>query len=304
MSCTGDTFGYITHSTINVGDDFQAIAAKRFLPADAIPIHRELISEFNHHSPVRVVVSGWFMQEGASYWDLPGAPPERSWPPSPQVDPLFISLHLTQTFHATVFAPSSVEYLRAHAPVGARDMGTLEALCERDIPCYFSGCLTLTLPSTPTRRRDVIYLVDLDAATTGYIRSRTRTPIVELTHGKPILALLTPEHRLQYAEHVLGLYRAAKCVVTTRLHAALPCLAFGTPVLMLPAGTKGCINPRCTGLIEHLPHGSTEELVHGELDYDFDDPPPNPTSYLALRESMSRTMTEWVSHAASEAAHA
>jgi hypothetical protein len=288
-----DVFGYISHSTINVGDDFQSIAAKRFLPGPALPVDREFIAEFTHSSRVRTVVSGWFMHQAGGYWELPVAPPAKSWPPSPVIDPLFISLHLTETFQATAFAPENVEYLRAHAPIGARDLFTLEALRDHGIPSYFSGCLTLTLPSAPTQRRDIIYLVDVDARGAQYVRSRTRSRVAELTHGRPVLPLLRPAHRLLYAEHVLGLYRSAKCVVTTRLHAALPCLASGTPVLMLSSDTKGWPNARFGGLVEHLWHGSTEELLSGELGYDFDDPPPNPITHLPLRQDLCAKMRAW-----------
>ena len=296
-----DTFGYISHSTINVGDDIQSIAAKRFLPDPAVPVDREFIAEFTHPSPLRVVVSGWFMHQQGSYWDLAVPAPATSWPPSVSVEPFFISLHLTETFHATVFSSEHVGYLRAHAPIGARDLYTLEALRGHGIPSYFSGCLTLTLPRTATVRRDVIYLVDVDDASRRYIESRTRSPVAVLTHGRPILPLLTPEHRLRYAEYILSLYRSAKCVVTTRLHAALPCLAFETPVLMLSSQTRGWINPRFSGLVEHTRHGSDEELCSGELDYDFDDPPANPTTYLPLRDALVTTMTAWAGQPATAA---
>ena len=38
----------------------------------------------------------------------------------------------------------ALDYMRAHAPVGARDLKTLEKLLERNVPTYFAACLTLT----------------------------------------------------------------------------------------------------------------------------------------------------------------
>ncbi len=200
-----DTFGYISHSTINVGDDFQSIAARQFLPEHAVAVDREFIAEFAHRSRVRVVVSGWFMHQAGSYWDLSIAPPQRSWPPACAIDPLFISLHLTQTFHETVFASGNLDYLQRHAPIGARDFYTLDALQRHDVPSYFSGCLTLALPGKTTPRRDVIYAVDVDDAALAHITAQTETPVHVLTHGKPILQLLRPEHRLQHADYILAL---------------------------------------------------------------------------------------------------
>ena len=82
-------------------------------------------------------------------------------------------------------------------------------------------------------------------------------------------------------------------MVTTRLHAALPCLAFQTPVLVLPGGQKGVVNPRFGGLAEHMWHCSTDELTAGEAHYDFDNPPDNPTTYLPIRENLEKAMTTW-----------
>lgn len=287
------TFGYVSHTTINIGDDIQTIAAKRFLPSCAVPIHREFIHEFSCNSPVKAIINGWFMHINGGYWDLPLPAPEKSWPPSSQIDPFFISLHLTERFHPIVFSEENIDYLKQHGPIGARDFYTLKILQEKNIPSYFSGCLTLTLENNHTERNDLIYLVDLDEETIRYIRSKVSSPIVIVTHGKALLRFLSTEHRLKYAEYVLDLYRKAKCVVTTRLHAALPCLAFKTPVLMLDS-VDGGTEPRFTGLIDHTWHCSRQKLREGGMDYDFDHPPENPITYLPIRENLIKTMTNWV----------
>ncbi len=287
------TFGYVSHSTINIGDDIQTLATKRFLPVSAVPVDREFIHEFRCNSPIKAVVSGWFMHVKEGYWELPFPPPEISWPPSSQIDPFFISIHLTGSFHSIVFSEENIDYLKQHSPIGARDLFTLGILQEKNIPSYFSGCLTLTLENNYTERNDIIYLVDLDEATIRYIQSNVSSPTVIVTHGKPLLQFLCVEHRLKYAECILDLYRKAKCVVTTRLHAALPCLAFKTPVLMLDS-VDGGSEPRFTGLVEHTWHCSRRELCEGGVDYDFDHPPENPSTYLPIRENLIKIMTEWV----------
>ena len=40
-------------------------------------------------------------------------------------------------------------------------------------------------------------------------------------------------------------------------------------------------------------HGSREELINNMLDYDFDSPPPNPTTYRPIRESLAKVMSDW-----------
>ena len=286
--------GYISHSTLNIGDDIQTIAVKRFLPSDAVPIDREFISEFSGDSPVKAVVSGWFMHVKGGHWDLSRSPPEKSWPPSPLIEPFFISIHFNAQIHETLFSEENIEYLKKHGPIGARDLPTLELLQKNNIPSYFSGCLTLTLENTYTERNNVIYLVDLDEETIRYIQSKVSSPVVVVSHGKSLLPFLSTEHRLKYAEYLLDLYRKAKCVVTTRLHAAMPCLAFKTPVLMLDCVNERGFEPRFSGLVEHTWHCSRRELCDGKMDYDFDDPPENPNTHLPMREKLIKMMTDWV----------
>ena len=234
------------------------------------------------------------MHQKGGYWELPIPPPDKSWPPPDIIDPFFISVHFTESFYPTVFSNEGIEYLKKHAPIGARDLVTLRELQKRGIPSYFSGCLTLTLENNCQERNDTIYLVDLDDETIAYIRSKTSSPIVVLTHGQPLLQLLCPEHRLAYSEFFLDRYRRCKCVVTTRLHATLPCLAFNTPVLMISSDRRGTFNDRFTGLVEHSWNCSKEELLNGEINYDFDRPPENPQTHLPIRENLIKIMNEWV----------
>lgn len=286
---------YIVNSGNNIGDDIQSIAIQRFLTGDAVPLEREFVSEFNYNKKINAVISGWFMHDQNGYWDLVRPLPKVGWPPSPAIDPFFISIHFTKTFLSTVFSDENIEYLKRHAPIGARDFFTLNELQKRNIPSYFSGCLTLTLENTHKERNDIIYLVDLDDQCVNYIKSKVKSPVVVLTHGRSILQFLTYEHRLQYAEYILDLYRKAKCVVTARLHAAMPCLAFETPILMIKSVKKASpLDPRFTGLIDHAWSCSKEELCKGEIDYDFDNPPKNPTTYIPIRQNLINIMTEWV----------
>jgi hypothetical protein len=288
------SLGYIVNSTINIGDDIQSIAVKRFLPDHSIPIDREFIHEFFHDSKVNAIISGWFMHQKGGFWEALQPPPEESWPPSLSIDPFFISIHMTGSFLPTVFSQKNIDYLKEHGPIGARDLFTFNELQKRGIPSYFSGCLTLTLENPFTERNDIIYLVDLNPELINYIKSKVSSPVVVITHGKPLLRLLSPKHRLKYAEYILDLYRKAKCVVTTRLHAAMPCLAFQTPMLMISSKTPESVDARFPGLYEHTRHCSEQEILSGEVSYNFDNPPENPTTYLPMRENLIKIMTEWV----------
>ena len=266
---------------------------KRFHPNSAVAVDREFIAEFTDDSTVNCVVSGWFMHQKGGYWELSRNPLDKSWPPPPCINPFFISIHLTGSFLPTVFSEENIDYLREHSPIGARDLYTLNELQKRNIPSYFSGCLTLTLENHCKKRNNIIYLVDVDEDIINYVKSKTTSPVVVLSHGQSILRLLNTEHRLRYTECMLNLYRKAKCVITTRLHAAMPCLAFKTPVLMI-SSYNGGLDARFTGLSNLTHNCSKMELCSDKIKYDFDNPPENPKDYLAIRENLIEIMENWV----------
>lgn len=285
-----DQFGYVSYSTTNIGDDIQALAAKRFLPKNALPIDREYMHYFTHHTPVKTIVNGWFMHSKSS-WYRDGSPPEISWPPSSWIKPFFISIHLNVNSWPLIFSENNIEYLRQHAPIGARDYFTLNALQKRNIPSYFSGCLTLTFEKSNEKRNNIIYAVDVDDSVFKYIQSHTNSKVVKLSHG--IFIQLSNDQRLNYAEKLLDKYRKAKCVVTSRLHACMPCLAFDTPVLLI-ADSVDERHDRFHGLGELAWHCSEEQLLHGEMNYDFDNPSENPKTYIPIRENLIQTIETWV----------
>ncbi|NNM43788.1 MAG: polysaccharide pyruvyl transferase family protein [Chlamydiae bacterium] len=285
-------FGYINYHSYNIGDDIQAIAAKRFLPENSIGIDREFIGVFTNKAKVNTIVNGWYMHTKKYAWyrkDVPA--PEKSWPPSPFIKPIFIAIHFTKDFIPEAFTQEGINYLKEHSPVGARDYQTLKELQKRNIPSYFSGCLTLTLENTCSRRDDIIYAVDIDEECVQFIRSKTKYKVEVLTHIINEKMSLNDKARLQYTEETLEKYKRAKCVITTRLHASMPCLALKTPVLLIDSQN----DPRFDGLRELTRHCSKKELINKRVDFNFDDPPENPKLYIPIRENLIKTLSEWVS---------
>lgn len=284
-------FGYISYSTTNVGDDIQTIAAKQFLPIDSVPVNRELISSFFSQNKVHTIINGWFMhtKDNAWWWATP--PLKKLWPPSANIDPILISIHFTPKFLPIALSDEGIEYLIKHSPIGVRDMYTFNKLQEKNIPSYFSGCMTLTLNSSYPPREEIIYAVDIDSDCLHALQRYTHTKIVQLTHGVPLEEFHNTnyEKRIAYAEKILSQYQKAKCVVTTRLHAALPCLAFETPVLFI-AGSDS----RFGGLKELVRSCNKEEFILGNFDFDFNDPTENSKNYIPIRENLIRIIEDWI----------
>ena len=143
-------FGLLSYHTSNLGDFIQSLAAYRFLPKVDRYIDREALDDAGpiEGKPVKLIMNGWFCHR-----------PDR-WPPSPFINPLLISVHITNNPEPgsemrarELFArsPQVLRYLQEHGPVGARDHDTLAWLRSFGIDTYYSGCLTLTLdrPAVP-----------------------------------------------------------------------------------------------------------------------------------------------------------
>lgn len=116
----------------NIGDYIQSIAAAQFIKKADVYIEREHLHEYSGEK-VKLIMNGWFTHF-----------PE-NWPPSNDIDPLFVSFHIAPRKANALLTPENIKYLKEHAPIGCRDKETETLLKSKDIPAYFSGCLTLTL---------------------------------------------------------------------------------------------------------------------------------------------------------------
>lgn len=283
------TFGCLDYITGNIGDDIQTLSVLPFLPEDPFFVNRELLATADPHTLVHTVLNGWLMHTRKEKNPFIEKLPAKPWPPSSALNPLLISIHFTPTFEPYLSTQESIQYLRAHGPVGCRDLYTQRTLQKLGVPCYFSGCLTLTLERTHTERGNIIYAVDLDHASLKALQKRTSTPIQTLTHIVPHNILYNRTARFELARSLLQKYQSAKCVVTSRLHATMPCLAFNTPVLLIKN-----TDVRFNGLKELVHHCTPRTFKKSPKIYDFDNPPENPQDYLPLRDTLIETVTSWV----------
>lgn len=283
-------FASLKYSTDNIGDDFQGIAAKNFLPENSVLIDREFLNQFNSEEPINTILNGWFMHSKDCCWQSDKKAPTISWPPSDRVNPLLISMHLTPHFFSKVLNDEGIQYLRKYAPVGARDFETLRELEKLGVPSYFSGCLCLTMDNEYRGARNIIYAVDVGKNVIRYIRSKTKNPVIVLTHKVPLQIQYDTKKRLKHAEDLLKKYRTAKCVVTRRLYATMPCLAFETPVLLIADPKKGKFDG--LGRLAHT--CSEKDLINDRIDYDFNNPPDNPKDYIPIRDQLNKIVNDWV----------
>lgn len=273
----------------NLGDEIQTLAALRFLPRVDAWVHRERLDEFTSEIPHKIILNGWFL-------DCP-----EHWPPSPSLRPLIISFHLTRDvvpkFNKSGITPQStilysragLDFLRRHQPIGARDLDTLAQLQSAGLRAYFSGCLTLTLEAPQSaQERANVYAVDVPDQIFSHFAKAYDGPIVRLSHHDTVLEGAA---RFERASTLLRLYAEAKAVVTCRLHCALPCLAFDTPVLFIETAKD---NYRFAGLRELVTHGSVHDVLHDQCEFDLRSPAPNGDEWRSLRDDLVARCTAFM----------
>lgn len=291
-------FGVLYNAAnLNIGDDIQAYAASKFLPSVDYLVDRETISTFRskNDEPVAVIMNAWYMWEK---WH---------WPPSKCIIPHMIGIHYSNHKLANQWEGSPLqfealegigkEYLKAYQPIGCRDYFTRDELQKRGINSYFSGCVTLTLPKMEKKEsnQEYICVVDCDKKVCERIKNMLQNTDMELkviSHKKEVRnPKLSWDERVKRVEELLTLYRNAKCVITNRLHCALPCLAQETPVLLVKAKTDDI---RFSPYYEFLHRTTVKEFLSGDYDYDILHPPLNKTQYIEIREKLIKSCQKFV----------
>lgn len=230
------TWGNLIYDSCNLGDEIQSLAAIGLIPSPKgiIPIHREYLNQNQlsglNSLTIPVLLNGWFTH-------LP-----KNWPPHNSLQPIFIGFHISNPELADF---KHREYYNSLGPIGCRDTTTVNYLEKIGVEAFFSGCPTITLKKPDVERGDSVFIVDahLKSAaghipdTTNLLRSLVPNSILDkatyITHNVKPYQYRWHGYKMKRAIEILKLYAGAKLVITSRLHCALPCLAFGTPCVFL-----------------------------------------------------------------------
>ena len=272
----------------NIGDEIQSLAATNLVGPVHSLVNRDRIDKANVEK--KIILNGWF----SHYTDAPQPVKQMaySWPPHESLRPLFVAFHIADNAAPFLLNPAGLQYLKAQEPIGCRDRHTTELLQRNGIEAYFSGCLTLTLPERAAGgERDYVALCDLppdvEATLSTQLDQAGLKPVIvrHFSDGFPA----DERARFAIAQTYLDFYAGARFVVTSRLHAALPCLAMRTPVLLVRDDPD---NIRFQGLIEllnfELPSAILAQPERG-LEY-IDDVR---CDHLMIRDALIKKVTEF-----------
>ncbi len=147
---------------------------------------------------------------------------------SDKITPIFFGLTLAKD----TLTHKEVEYYKRYEPIGCRDERAYNTMIKYGINAYLGGCLTIALPRRKTsNKQDKIFIVDIPDEAKEFIPSDILKDAVWLTH-----TLYGELEKSPYcmAKDRLKLYSdEAKLVITSLLHASIPCTALGIPVILL-----------------------------------------------------------------------
>ncbi|WP_168414801.1 polysaccharide pyruvyl transferase family protein [Acinetobacter indicus] len=256
----------------NIGDYIQSLAAKQFLPQVDSYVNRECLGQYNGEIS-KIILNGWFTHH-----------PE-TWVPSPQLEPLFVSLHINSSAADRMLSDAGIAYLKKYEPIGCRDHYTVRLLESKGIKAYFTGCLTLTLDSYAKKdsieNDGKIYIVDplygfpnkdrIFTNTKSLVKGIITGDILKINSANNFMSKIFAKNLLEKAEYIkqelpsnkyteaekfklaedlLKKYSTAKLIITSRIHCALPCLALGVPVIYMNGFEKEFDACRMEGLSE------------------------------------------------------
>jgi hypothetical protein len=250
-----------TYETQNIGDDMQSLAAALHLSRLDALVHRDKLADVALDEPHLCIFNSWFLVG------------EDFRPPAASIVPIMYGFCIGRNY---LVQSDWKPYFARHAPVGARDLVSLELLQKARIDAYWSGCLTTfmgrKLAPTHDERRGVLF-VDVDAETEEKFIPRQISQSAErLTNFAPASAVHEPFERLAWCLHLLQRLAQSRMVVTRRLHVALPCVGLGTPVCVIPDPAIASARRRFSGYEDWLPLRFKDD--DQPVAFDWTDPQP------------------------------
>lgn len=159
---------------------------------------------------------------------------ERIFPLSGDIIPVWWGI----TMNIDIFRENKelVKVFKYYEPIAVRDEKTKEIMLKYGIESYVVGCITLTMNRRKNSGRKT-YFVDIPSELEKYIPQEIRQDSEYLTHEIQIERY--PIDDVEYkrlADKSMEYYKIyeenAALIVTSRLHAAVPALAMGIPVIV------------------------------------------------------------------------
>ena len=275
-------FGCMRSASWNIDEEIQWISQMRFIPKISMWINREKLCQYKPKKLLKLIMNGWYINKPNKFV------------PRDSIKPLLISMYIHRSCYKKFSSNKIREFLLKNAPVGCRDKSTEKFLNSIGVPAYFSGCLSLTLiPNPKIKKQDYILAIGLNNDELTVLKSRTTRTVIDMERFVP--EIYDTKSRFEIAKAFLGLYQSAHCVITNKFHVACPCLALGTPVLLLNLKKDDLIQDpeRFEGITDLFHNVDSQDFMKNNYNYDFENPPQNPSKYKEKADLMVKKVVEF-----------
>lgn len=261
----------LSSSGYNLGDGIQTLAIEYIYQCMGILEENIIeidICDINTYNGEYVLLPMYSVAIGIGFAKLPLPP---------RIIPLFISSH----FAKNVLEEKEINYLRQYEPIGCRDEFSLQIMREHGIRAYIGGCITTVFPKRkPSICSEKVFLVDIPKSLETYIPKDILNRAERCTHmvSIPKCEMTTQDGKINYqkSKQMLKKYeKEAGLVIGSRLHALVPCMAMGIPVI----GAFENISYRFSWLDKYIHLYSHEEFSN--IDWN-----PEPVLYEEMKKRM------------------
>ena len=214
--------GVFSFRTRNLGDEMQSYAALGHLNQVDAFLDRDHLADFDSGEDTTCIFNSRFIQ-GDDFR-----------PSAECIKPLWHGFAISKD---QLLEGAWLDRPKDGSQIGGRDLYTAERLTTAGVDAHFTGCLSLFLghafPALERRRKGVLF-VDLPAAAEAFIPDSIVASALRLSTFPPASMIERPLDRWAAVARLAALLAGARLVVTRRLHVALPCVGFGTPVVAIP----------------------------------------------------------------------
>lgn len=154
---------------------------------------------------------------------------------SKKIKPVFFGI----TTPRTELLVEEINFYKKHEPIGCRDEQAYNTMSKYGIKAYLGGCLTIALPR---RKKDLnmqkkVFIVDPPENFKKFIPKDILKDAILDTH---IYYDYMEDPSLRAIQQYKKYKNEAALVITGLLHASIPCLAFGIPVVL----ARDCVSYR------------------------------------------------------------
>jgi len=309
-------FGLLTYDTNNIGDEIQSIAARQFLPKIDIYLNRDYLCSVRSKHRIKVIMNGWFTSRPENWPPAPVIDPLFvSFHITKSASKKLTSPESISYFRKHEPIGCRDYYTRdllRDKGVDAYFSGCLTLTLEKKSPDRKNRILIVDLnegfiegipPYLLKKFENVSHYVHFPIAKNfeDFLRKNCRTVhnfmekaklnsflvfLLEKTLDNALDKATSAKKKFRKAESLLYRYCEAKLVVTSRLHAALPCLAYNTPVIFVHENLN---NPRFKGYLKYLRTFSSEEFKDKCKEIDWNGLFENPGNIYKIRKRLEKT---------------